>query len=406
MGYYAFISYCHEDIRAVRRFHRKLEGYSIPALIRKQVNGCPRKLYPVFRDETDLSGVMLTPMIEEALAQSEFLIVICTSNSARSAWVKQEIDAFLKNHSAECIIPVFLDKRTKNAYTNGFPGMLARLDEVRDNNVSYYFGRRKRACFEIAAQIFGCCSPQLVQRYSSREDTVRILQASLCFVLAAVLFIEIAWLYKEDRTITKYCRDINFSYDWPEAVDPLNAITRLFADDYYICTYHKNRIIRAERISSDDAEAVGPGQFFLEADCMEFDYNSYWATKAQVSKVVFRDKNDQILFVKNFSLDHGIVDLTKTLNGSEPYFLPDDTTCGALSYETKDGETLSSCRIAQLYNDAGQISQIWYLSDTFSYQVCDQNGYFGIAFTYDDSGDPVSVQYLDLDGSVLKTYSY
>ena len=403
MGYYAFISYCHYDISAVRKFHKKLEGFSIPAIIRKQVSNCPRNLFPIFRDETDLSGVTLTPMIEEALAQSEYLIVICTANSACSAWVEQEINFFLNCHSPDCIIPVFLDNRMKRACKNGFFGTLAGLNGSLDNCVSYTSGRLKKARFEIVARTLGCCSPQLLRRYASKTDILWLLQLFLWVFLIVFIFTDINWLYKEKHDITKYCRDIAFSYDWPEAVDPLNAVTRLFADDYYICTYHLNRIIRIERVSSGSSEIQKPGMFLLESDCMEFKYNNYWRSDAQVSQVVFKDKEDNILFVKNFSLEHYIVDLTKTTDSGEPFYLPEDMT---FSNETVNGEAQGRCRLFQLYNDAGQIAQIWFVSDTFSYHACDINGYYGMEFEYSDSGELVSVKYLDLDGSVLAAEHY
>lgn len=405
MRSYAFISYCHEDIRAVRKFHRRLESVPVHRLIRRRANGCPRKLYPIFRDETDLAGVTLTQRIEKALDETEYLIVICTENSAVSVWVQKEIAYFLKNHSPNQIIPVFFSRKMMKACRNGYPGMLAALTASDENQVLYQLGQRKRTCFEVTARILQCHSPALVNRYGSRSGFWGMLLAFWWFFVCVFIFTDLSWAYKERHLETSYCRDIDFSYGWPEEIGPLNAVSRLSEDTYYICTRHNNRIVRIERITNEPDSAAHPGSFLLESDIMEFAYNNYWQSDARISKVVFRNKDDQILFVKNYSLGMEIVDLAQNTDTADPFYLPDDTTCQTLSAAEITCESAFSCRIAQLYDEAGRIVQVWFLSDTDSYLVCDENGYFGITYTYLDSGELCEVAYIDLEGNVLKSYS-
>lgn len=394
MNHYAFISYSHKDLRQVRKFHKALESYRVPGAIRKLTKNAPKRIFPIFRDETDLSGVTLTPRIEEALESSDFLIVICTRSSAKSVWVQREITAFLQNHSPKHIIPVFLDYETEREFRNGFPGSLSALEDSRKNSV-IYCKRRKKALFEIASQLMNCYSPMLTNTYLDSRWNRQVYLWAAYFLFAAVLVTDLIGIYEDHFDITRYCTDISFSYDEPQPIDPLNPITRLFAEDYYICTYRSNKIVRIQHVSPDFPGEALPGAFLLESEIMEFSYTSGWDS-CRVSRVIFRDENGQVLFVKNFALDASLADLTVSPESSDPWFLPAD-----IASDSPPGSY--SCRISQLYDDAGRIRKIWFASDTFSYLTCDSNGYYGISFDYDDSGEVEAVHFLDLHGNVLKS---
>ena len=95
MQYWAFISYSHRDRSWGRWLHHSLETYRIP----RQLIGAdgrdgpiPRRLIPVFRDREELpSASDLGTTIGNALAQSRYIIVICSPRSAQSKWVNEEI---------------------------------------------------------------------------------------------------------------------------------------------------------------------------------------------------------------------------------------------------------------------------------------------------------------------------
>ena len=88
MKYSAFISYNHRDRDWAVWLHRALEHYSIP----KRLWGRPApwgelgpRLPSVFRDRDELATSSdLAAAVKEALADSAFLIVICSPNSART----------------------------------------------------------------------------------------------------------------------------------------------------------------------------------------------------------------------------------------------------------------------------------------------------------------------------------
>ena len=96
--YKAFITYSHRDRRVAEWLHKAIESYRIPKelLGRPSRDGpIPAKLFPLFRDRDELpSSPDLSTSIREALAQSGYLIVICSPSAARSRWVNEEIIEF------------------------------------------------------------------------------------------------------------------------------------------------------------------------------------------------------------------------------------------------------------------------------------------------------------------------
>lgn len=117
VAYYAFISYSSKDRLIGERFHRALERYRIPKPLRGRVTAhgtVPARLTPIFRDRSDLEAAPdLAARIETALAESPFLIVLCSPQSAASPWVNKEIATFKTLGRKEKIIAVLVDGEAK-----------------------------------------------------------------------------------------------------------------------------------------------------------------------------------------------------------------------------------------------------------------------------------------------------
>ena len=100
--YRAFISYSHKDERWAKWLHGRLEGYRVPRRLRGSIGEfgvLPARLTPIFRDREDLaSHGELGPRIQDAIAGSEALIVVCSPQAAQSRWVNAEITAFERLH--------------------------------------------------------------------------------------------------------------------------------------------------------------------------------------------------------------------------------------------------------------------------------------------------------------------
>src|SRR5579884_1640653 len=94
--YAAFISYRHvePDRGWATWLHRALEAYRVPGRLAAE-RGLPRRVGRVFRDEEELAASAdLSAAIQQALAESRFLIVVCSPRTPASQWVNQEVERF------------------------------------------------------------------------------------------------------------------------------------------------------------------------------------------------------------------------------------------------------------------------------------------------------------------------
>jgi tetratricopeptide (TPR) repeat protein len=105
--YFAFLSYSHKDGELAEWLHSQLERYKVPRRLTGQLteNGVvPKRLRPIFRDEHELSAADdLGEEIEEALANSQFLIVLCSPAAAKSRWTNAEIESFKRSRPGGCV---------------------------------------------------------------------------------------------------------------------------------------------------------------------------------------------------------------------------------------------------------------------------------------------------------------
>ena len=107
--YYAFISYNREDEKKAKWLQNKLENYKLPAVIRKEKSDLPKEIRPVFRDKTGMEAGAIIDTIQEKLKRSQYLIVICSPEAAKSNWVGTEINAFMEMGRSDRIIPFIVD---------------------------------------------------------------------------------------------------------------------------------------------------------------------------------------------------------------------------------------------------------------------------------------------------------
>jgi eukaryotic-like serine/threonine-protein kinase len=111
--YVAFISYSHLDKKWGDWLHRALESYRVPRRLvgtAGRDGPVPRRLFPVFRDREELpTAADLGEQINDALANSACLIVVCSPNSAKSIWVNQEILTFKRMGRDNRILAIIVD---------------------------------------------------------------------------------------------------------------------------------------------------------------------------------------------------------------------------------------------------------------------------------------------------------
>ncbi|HUG72357.1 MAG TPA: toll/interleukin-1 receptor domain-containing protein [Steroidobacteraceae bacterium] len=125
--YRAFISYSHRDELWARWLHRSIEAYRVPRHLvgRDTPHGpIPARLTPVFRDRDELpSATSLGAILNAALQRSQFQIVICSTASAKSHWVNEEILGFKRLGREDRIFCLLIDGEPGASFVPGLAAM-------------------------------------------------------------------------------------------------------------------------------------------------------------------------------------------------------------------------------------------------------------------------------------------
>jgi len=105
MLYRAFISHSHADAKFAAWLQRAIETWPVPSRLRSELGFS--RIKPVFRDRSDLRAASsLGSVIEDALARSSALIVVCSNQAADSEWVAREIVRYRQLKPDGLILPI------------------------------------------------------------------------------------------------------------------------------------------------------------------------------------------------------------------------------------------------------------------------------------------------------------
>jgi len=127
--YDAFISYSHSDDSRIAKalhdnLHRIAKRWDSLSAIR------------VFRDVTHLRITFLQPALVSALAESRFLVLLASPQSAASKWVREEITCFLASNPPERVLIVLIGgdlvwNESSGCFVEGPTSALPHLDALK-----------------------------------------------------------------------------------------------------------------------------------------------------------------------------------------------------------------------------------------------------------------------------------
>ena len=193
MKYDAFISYRHLelDMEIAKKVHSGLETYHIPKSVQEKTG--KRKIQRVFRDQEELPiGSDLNDNISKALEESEYLIVICSSQTPGSYWVCKEIETFIELHGREHILAVLIEGEPDVSFPpmlltdeNGDPVEPLAAD-VRGADRKEINTKFKTEILRLAAPIIGCTYDDLRQRHRERMIKRAVTIASSAAAVVAL----------------------------------------------------------------------------------------------------------------------------------------------------------------------------------------------------------------------------
>lgn len=212
--YRAFISYSWADAQWGKWLQHAVETYRTPGkLIEKHADTreIPARLTPLFKDrEEQAAGASIGASIQAALADSEFLIVICSPNSAQSQWVNHEIAWFKTNRNPDKILALIVAGEPGDEAQECFPKALTHkiapdltiMDELDDAPLAADAregGDGKRlAKMKLVAAMLGVGLDQLLRR-DDRRRVVRARIVAAASLALALVMSGLTWFAVEQR---------------------------------------------------------------------------------------------------------------------------------------------------------------------------------------------------------------
>lgn len=211
--YNAFISYRHAeaDIRVAEAIEKGLEQFHVPGKIRQKTG--IKRINRIFRDKDELPLTSdLTAEISNALENSDYLIVICSTNTRESLWVPREIEFFLRNHTRKQILTVLVDGEPTDTIPEVLLSEKKTVKDLYGNeqeievpieplSCDYRMPPKKAKKEELprlASSLLGCSYAELM----NRRRQYKIRQLSIIF--SAMLLVAIsfgAYMFYSRKTI-------------------------------------------------------------------------------------------------------------------------------------------------------------------------------------------------------------
>jgi hypothetical protein len=218
--YKAFISYSHKDEKFVEWLHEALENYDE---FHKKYDihiDIAKKIFPIFRDKEEFSvSSSLSKEILNALKFSEYLIVICSIDSAKSKWVNQEILDFKIMHGDSKILSIIINGEPyggdkdecfpKALKYNVIDGKLSsnQMEPLAINIKKFFFLRFdwNYGKIKLISSLLNIEFSKLYKREKRRKRNVKIIYIAL--ISFFILFMSTMYykLYLAGKEVTK-CR--------------------------------------------------------------------------------------------------------------------------------------------------------------------------------------------------------
>ncbi|NNE49201.1 MAG: toll/interleukin-1 receptor domain-containing protein [Altererythrobacter sp.] len=271
--YKAFISYSWADAKWGKWLQQAVETYRTPkALIEKHagMREIPASLTPLFKDrEEQAAGASIGASIDAALADSEYLIVICSPQSAQSQWVNHEIAWFKTNRNPDKILALIVDGEPGDAERECFPKALTHkvapdltITDAPDDAPLAADAReggdgKRLAKMKLVAAMLGVGLDQLLRR----DDRRRVLRArviagaslALALVMSGLTWFAVEQRNEADRQRAEADGLIEFMLtDLREKLEPVGRLDALDVVGQRALTYYAG-----QNPGSLDADSLG-----------------------------------------------------------------------------------------------------------------------------------------------------
>lgn len=410
--YSAFISYKREDEKWAVWLQNRLERYSIPASVRKEIPRLPKHIDPVFRDETDLGGGGLTASIHNELERSHFLIVICSPRSAASDWVGKEIKYFKDDLGREdLIIPFIIDgiphceDKSKECFHPIFKDFKDEPLGINVNEIG-----KQRAVVKVLARILDLKFDALWQRHERYKRKKRYLIA--LSVLLAFCVGLLFWQYK--KPMYEYYVDYVDKWGVPQGVIKVDISNLRHRSRTYRFEYRRIPIGEDNALDKrlSKIEYINSAGVIQNHDHPEMNYRyaiqklQYNSSTGELEYIDFCDRTGKVQVRWKIASKDGkqasLIDLIGTSNYEASSYLTSMSTRETVGFLSK---TVIN-RFVLVRDTSGYIiEQSFHKNnddDIESTKTTDENGVYKQTFVNDSLGRVLTTTYYDINEAIIK----
>lgn len=413
--YYAFISYQRKDEKWAKWLQRKLENYKLPVANAKNSSENKSKyIRPVFRDKTDLTAGSLPDALKEALAQSRYLIVICSPNAVESPWVNEEIDTFTNAGRTEYIIPFIVDGEpySKENIKECFPEAIRTIPKEKEPlGVNVKDGGRNQAFIRTVAYMLGVKFDELWNRYERHRKKIR----NFSIACLSILMLLAIGLSDYLRTKVEYYADWVDCYGVAQGVTPLDIEQVRHRNSSYKFEYKRIPFgekgfysWRLKRVSLVNSKGVisnsTPDNHAFFYPVQEYKY-----TDGYLTEIINSDSYNRVTmrYTIKDDYEHNVACLVD-IEGKEKHqgsaFLSSSTTA-LLSGENSSSTMSKIKRFHYTRDDKGHIIKVTYhandAEELDESAIGDNNNIYGKLFELDSLGRVRKVSYINHEGEPM-----
>jgi len=414
--YYAFISYSHQDNKWGDWLHRALETYRVPKKLIGTLGrdgAIPKRVFPIFRDRDELpTSSDLGSNINDALAQSRYLIVICSPNSAKSQWVNEEIKTFKslgRENKILCLIvggePNASDKDDPNL-NECFPEAVrfrvdsnAQITSERTEpiaaDVREGMDKKENAKLKLLAGILGVDFDALRQR--DKERARKIFRIRLAIVMALLVSCSVGGWYWWDwaRIKTFHYASYGERYGVPFGINEIDSETYSHRQFSYRFESQHHRVITVSYINSastlrDDDEKHNASQWQIS-----------YRDDGHVESITYLDHNSQLKMIEKFDFDDGgrqaVVSFKQAI-GKVAMQSAKGSLLGSIKSSIENKTEISQHRLE--FDNQGYVVRHYYES-VYGNRIADGVGSYGKAYEYTALGQVKVERNIGIDGAYL-----
>lgn len=310
----AFISYSHADEEWGAWLQRSLERFRAPKDLERLIaaSGRPARLAPVFRDREDLPVAgNLNDAIRQALADSEFQIVLCSPNAAKSRWVNEEIKLFNRLHGSGRTFAIIVAGEPGDRENECFPPALRfKLDAQGEPTAEPHeplaadareHGDGKRyAILKTAAGMLGVGLDDLVRREAkARARRTRAVVLATSGIAASMTFAAVfAFQQRNEASAARGRAEALVEFmlrDLSDRLEPVGRLDILEEVGGKVLDYYADQDIKmldAEALSRRATALMKLGQVDERRGDLDAALKAYEAAFASTAEQLRRAPND------------------------------------------------------------------------------------------------------------------